>query len=132
MGVTKQLFRAFNEANSFMISSKSAFSLSSISLLIKARSHNLPWLIVSHWSLVKDRWLLAIHTVIVKHYLQSNSKNVRKIAGRDNFTLHDFNFSYNYLPSTSQLYTAPIVTHSLDRNKGPRSVARFAGGKIYF
>jgi len=34
-------FRAFIEAKSSMISSKSAFSVSSLCILIKARSHNL-------------------------------------------------------------------------------------------
>jgi len=37
------------EAKSSMISSKQAFAFSSLSTLIKARSHNLPWLIVSLW-----------------------------------------------------------------------------------
>ena len=43
--IKKNTFRAFMEANSFIISSKSVFSISSFSILIKARSHNLSWFI---------------------------------------------------------------------------------------
>jgi len=47
--VKLQKILIFVEANSSMISSKWAFAASSLSILIKAISHNLPWLSVNKW-----------------------------------------------------------------------------------
>ena len=96
-----ELHENANENNNFrtffedMISSN---SVSSLSILIKARSNNLPWLIVSHWG--PEIWMDQFHFTENsfaacntyshhQHYLQSNSKNVRKAPGRDSFEWHD-------------------------------------------
>jgi len=97
------------EANSFLTSSTSTISVWSISVLIKARLYNLPWLIVSHWGaeVWKDQFqftgrsLSACNTYRHRqHYSQSSSKNVRKTSGRDNFKLHNFNLAFCNLESS--------------------------------
>jgi len=63
-----------------------------LSILIKPRSHILPWLILSHWG--SEIWKhqiqftersLATCNRYCHHqnYLQSNSKNVRRTSGRN-------------------------------------------------
>jgi len=78
---------------------KDSFRCFALSILIKARSHNLSWLIVSHWGpevwndqfQFTERSFAAWNTYCHgQHYLQNNSKNVRRTSGRDNFKLHDF------------------------------------------
>jgi len=75
-------FRVFIDAKSSVIWSKQAFTVLSLSIHIKAISHNLPWLVLNQWgpwyernsfSLLKDRSKLAVNTVNChhQHYLKN-------------------------------------------------------------
>jgi len=117
-------------------------------ILIKARSHNLPRLILSRWGSetwkhqlqFTERSLATCNSYCYRqHYLQSNSKNVRT-SGCDNFKLYDLilafcNLEYsriiachlhlNLLESESPSGKCPdLRTVAASNNKGhtPRSL----------
>jgi len=78
------------EAQSSMVLSKQAFTVSYLSILIRAGSHNLPWCIATHWvpDVQKDHFhftewsFAACHTHCHRqHYLQSKS-NIGVGAGK--------------------------------------------------
>jgi len=79
-----------------------AFAVSSLSILIKTISRNLPWLIVNQWGpeLWKDQFqftersfatcnkycITAIISIICKAFRRMSGR--RRTSGRDNFKLH--------------------------------------------
>ena len=98
-------FRAFLDANSSMISSRLIFFVSSLSMLNKARPHNLFYLIEDRrydrisFSLLNDRSQLAMDTTTISRICKAirrlgntfsspySTMNIRRSSGRDNLTL---------------------------------------------
>jgi len=98
----------------FLFSSKlDHITCSDLLLVIEARRYE-----STSFSLLKDRSRLAEHCHH-QHYLQSNWKNVRKTSDATIFKvvrletsiLQSRIFSSHCLPSTSQLCTAPKLSH---------------------
>jgi len=96
-----ELHKNANFKTLFVISSKSAFSVSIVSVH-KARSNNIRWLFVSHWGpkFWKDQFQFTERSLAAckicchrQHYFHSNSKNVRT-SGRDNFKMQDLKLAF--------------------------------------
>jgi len=125
---TKQQFPRLYRSNAVydFMKVQQAFAVSSLSILIKAISHNLPWLIANQWGpqVWKDQFQFTERSFAdcskycITAIISIICKAIRTMSGRDNFKLHHLKpafviwlFSYNCLPSTSEMCAAPKLSH---------------------